>query len=51
MILNCKNRYFYLYQDKATFRSIFPNGAIMVPSQANQKNLPISISYVFDNRT
>ena len=51
MILNCKNRYFYLYQDKATYRSVFPNGAIMVPAQANLKNVPINISYVFDNRT
>ena len=51
MLLNCRNNYFFLYLDNAQYRSVFPNGAIIVPAQANQQNLPISISYVFDNRT
>jgi hypothetical protein len=50
MILNCKNSYFFLYFDILQYRSVFPGGGMIVPAQANKQNLPISISYVFDNK-
>ena len=52
MLINLKNSYFYLYQDKATYRSIFPNGAIILPTGENAINqyLPITIKYIIDNK-
>ena len=53
MLINLKNSYFYLYQDKATYRSIFPNGAIILPTGANANNnyIPITIKYIIDNKS
>ena len=50
MLINLKNSYFYLYQDKATYRSIFPNGAIILPTGSSNSYIPLSIKYIIDNK-
>ena len=53
MLINLKNSYFYLYQDKVHYRSIFTNGAITLPTGANTNNnyIPITIKYIVDNKS
>jgi hypothetical protein len=51
MLINLKNSYFYLYQDRVTYRSIFTNGAIILPTGANNSYIPINIKYTIDNKS